>query len=102
MPRVTVPERWFRQSCHTSITQGLHAQDHSVHSLAASACFSDAGAQNPYVPGWVTIDLNFVDCVKATADDLLHFDGFGDEVYLVTFVSVANKSCATKYTTKFT
>ena len=70
--------------------------------LAASACFSDAGAQNPYVPGWVTIDVNLVDCVKATADDLLHFDGFGDEVYLVTFVSVANKSCATKDTTKFT
>jgi hypothetical protein len=39
-------------------------------------------------------------CNKATADDPLNFDGWGDEVYFVLFYSVANQYGVTKYSNK--
>jgi hypothetical protein len=62
-----------------------------------------AGAQSgSNAPGWITIDLNDFMCNKATEDDPLNFDGFGDEVYFVIFYSVANQYGVTKYSGKVT
>lgn len=56
--------------------------------------------RDSYPPGWITINLNDFMCDKATADDPLDFDGFGDEVYFVIFYSVADKYGVTKYSNK--
>lgn len=56
--------------------------------------------RSSYSPGWITINLNDFMCNKATADDPLNFDGFGDEVYFVIFYSVANQYGVTKYSNK--
>lgn len=65
------------------------------------ACSLCAIAQRAsYPPGWVTIKLNDFMCNKATADDPLNFDGWGDEVYFVLFYSVANQYGVTKYSDK--
>lgn len=68
-------------------------------SLALNAVF--AVAQNSSnTAGWITIDLNDFMCTKATEDDPLNFDGYGDEVYFITFYSVANQFGVTKYVNK--
>ncbi|MDZ4795295.1 MAG: hypothetical protein SGI83_13525 [Bacteroidota bacterium] len=56
--------------------------------------------RNTYPAGWISINLNDFMCNKATQDDLLNFDGFGDEVYFVIFYSVANQFGVTKYSNK--
>lgn len=66
--------------------------------IACSFCVSAQRATYP--AGWVTIKLNDFMCNKATADDLLNFDGWGDEVYFVLFYSVANQYGVTKYSDK--
>lgn len=60
-----------------------------------------AMAQNEASPaGWITIDLNSFMCQKATNDDFLNFDGFGDEVYFVIYYSVLDKNGVTRYSNK--
>jgi hypothetical protein len=66
--------------------------------MACSLCV--AAQRSTYPPGWVTIKLNDFMCSKATADDPLNFDGWGDEVYFVLFYSVANQYGVTKYSDK--
>ena len=56
--------------------------------------------RSAYAPGWITINLNDFMCNKATADDPLNFDGFGDEVYFVIFYAVADQYGVTKYSNK--
>jgi len=62
--------------------------------------FFSAAQSGSNAPGWITIDLNDFMCNKATEDDPLNFDGFGDEVYFVIFYSVANQYGVTKYSNK--
>ncbi len=67
--------------------------------LVFFSLFANAqSGSNP--PGWITINLNDFMCNKATADDFLNFDGYGDEVYFVIFYSVANQYGITKYSNK--
>ncbi|MGF2412616.1 hypothetical protein [Ferruginibacter sp.] len=69
--------------------------------LVISFVFANAQSGSN-APGWITIDLNDFMCNKATEDDPLNFDGFGDEVYFVIFYSVANQYGVTKYSSKVT
>ena len=53
-------------------------------------------AQQYNKPGWLSVTLNSVSCQGMATDDALNFDGWGNEVYIVTFYSIANASGATK------
>jgi hypothetical protein len=69
--------------------------------LALIATIFCANAQrSTYPAGWITVNLNDFMCKKATADDILNFDGWGDEVYVVLFYSVSNQYGVTKYSNK--
>ncbi len=67
--------------------------------LVMKSFFASAQSYNN-APGWITIDLNDFMCNKATEDDPLNFDGYGDEVYFVIFYSAANPYDVTKYSDK--
>jgi len=58
-------------------------------------------AQEPNNPaGWISIDFNSFGSKKIIPDDPLNFDGFGNEVYFVTFYSVADRNGITKFSSK--
>ncbi|MFA4870731.1 MAG: hypothetical protein WC623_21220 [Pedobacter sp.] len=46
--------------------------------------------------GWLSVTLNSVACQGKATDDALNFDGWGNEVYIVTFYSIASANGATK------
>ncbi len=72
-----------------------------IFSIAVTMCSLFATAQASLnTPGWISMNLNDFMCNKATEDDPLNFDGYGDEVYFVIFYSVANQYGVTKFTNK--
>lgn len=57
---------------------------------------------NAQQPGKVKIYLKTISCMKESVDDILDFDGKGNEVFVTIFYSVASNNGTTRYINKIT
>ncbi len=57
---------------------------------------------NAQQPGKVKIYLKTISCIKESVDDILDFDGKGNEVFVTFFYSVASSNGTTIYVNKIT